>query len=411
MNSFLKLAWRNIWRNKTRTLLTASVVFITVVLSIVMTSEQYGIYDKMIDNIIEVTGDLQIQNKAYWENKSINDAVATDTALIGKIKKLPDVSGVTVHLESFALASHLELTKGVIVAGVVPSDEEGFSKLRNKLSKPSNGKSSAYLLDDDEGVLVGEKLANFLKVGINDTLVLISQGYHGISAAGLFPVRGFIKLPSVELESSLIYMSLPAAQKFYGAADWGTSILIKAANKENEEQLRSKLAEVLPAEYVVKDWKELQPEIVQMIDSDVSSGYFMKGIFYMIITFIIFSTLVMMMYERRKEFGVMHAMGLQKSRLSVIVFIELLLITLLGTFFGVGFGYVLTSILNQNPIPLQGEMAKMMEEYGFEPIIFFSNSADIFYWQPVIVFCITLVLYLFPWITIRKLKIIKAMRG
>ena len=69
MNIFLKMAWRNIWRNKTRTFLTACVVFIAVVLSILMTSEQYGLYDKMIDNVIEITGHLQVQNKEYWGNK------------------------------------------------------------------------------------------------------------------------------------------------------------------------------------------------------------------------------------------------------------------------------------------------------------------------------------------------------
>jgi ABC-type lipoprotein release transport system permease subunit len=404
------MAWRNIWRNKSRTLLTASVVFITVILSIIMTSEQYGIYDKMIDNVIDVTGHLQIQNKAFWENKSINDAVSMDTALIDKIKKTDGIAGVTAHIESFALASYREMTKGAMVIGVVPSEEDGFSNIRKKLDKRTNT-SDNYLKDNDEGVLLGEKLAGFLKVGVNDTLVLISQGYHGISAAGLFPVRGFVKLPSIELESSIIYMSLHAAQKFYGASDLGTSILLKIENKDDLNQMRNKIAGILPGDYCIKDWRELQVEIVQMIDSDKYSGYFMKGIFYMIITFIIFSTLVMMMYERRREFGIIHAMGLQKCGLSFVIFIELVLISFLGTILGLGFGYLITAYLNQNPIPLQGEMAMMMEEYGFEPIIFFSKSWDIFYWQPVIVFSITIILFIFPLITIRNLKIIKAIRG
>jgi lipoprotein-releasing system permease protein len=409
MNFFLKIAWRNIWRNKTRTLLTTCVIFITVVLSIIMTSEQYGIYDKMIDNVIGVTGHLQIQNKAFWENKSINDAVSTDTALIGKIQKLNGIAGLTAHMESFALASYRDMTKGVLVIGVVPSEEDGFSNIRKKLDKRTNAPDN-YLKDNDEGVLLGEKLAGFLKVGVNDTLVLISQGYHGISAAGLFPVRGFIKLPSIELESSIIYMSLLTAQKFYGASDLGTSILLKIENKDNLNQLKDKIAGILPSEYCIKDWRELQVEIVQMIDSDKFSGYFMKGIFYMIITFLIFSTLVMMMYERRREFGIIHAMGLQKFRLSLVIFIELIIICFLGTILGMVFGYLVTVYLNQNPIPLQGEMAMMMEEYGFEPVIFFSKSWDIFYWQPVIVFSITILLFIFPLITIRNLNIIKAIR-
>ena len=375
-----------------------------------MTSEQYGLYDKMIDNVIEITGHLQVQNKEYWGNKSINNAVSTDSTLIGKIKKLPDVEGVTSHLESFALASYREMTKGVMVIGVVPSEEDEFSRLRKKLSKPTDSVRN-YLTDTDEGVLLGEKLANYLKVGINDTLVLISQGYHGISAAGLFPIRGFIKLPSIEMESSIVYMSLQAAQKFYGAADWGTSILVKAKNRGKIKQLKSQVERLLQPDNCVKTWEELQPEIVQMIDSDISSGYIMKGIFYMIIGFIIFSTLVMMMYERRREFGIMLAMGLQKFRLSVIVLIEIIMISVMGTFAGLGIGYLVTWLLNQNPIPLTGEMAKMMEEYGFEPVIFFSKGVDIFYWQPVVVFGITLFLYIFPLITIRRLKIVKAIRG
>jgi ABC-type lipoprotein release transport system permease subunit len=302
------------------------------------------------------------------------------------------------------------MTKGVMVIGIVPSEEDGFSQLRKKLTRQTNS-SDNYLTDNDEGVLIGEKLANYLKVGIKDTLVLISQGYHGISAAGLFPVRGFIRFPSAEMEGSIVYMSLQSAQKFYGAPDWGTSILVKTDSQDHIDLVRKQIETILPPEYCVKSWRELQPEIVQMIDSDVSSGYFMKGIFYMIITFIIFSTLVMMMYERRREFGIMHAMGLQKFRLSVVVFAELLMISLLGTFAGLTIGYLVTYQLNQHPIPLQGDMAKMMEEYGFEPVIFFSKSIDIFYWQPVVVFCITIFLYIFPLITIKKLKIIKAIHG
>jgi ABC-type antimicrobial peptide transport system permease subunit len=107
----------------------------------------------------------------------------------------------------------------------------------------------------------------------------------------------------------------------------------------------------------------------------------------------------------------MLAMGLQKFRLSVIVFFEILMISVMGTFAGLGVGYLITWLLNQHPIPLTGEMAKMMEEYGFEPVIFFSKGIDIFYWQPVVVFGITLFLYIFPLITIRRLKIVKSIRG
>ena len=128
MKTFLKIAWRNIWRNKTRTLLTLSVLFISVFLAILMTSEEDGTFGKIIDNIIDMTGHVQVQNKEYWENKSINEGVILDSALLKNLRKAEHVSKVTTHLESFALASYRDMTKGVMVIGIVPTEEEEFAK-------------------------------------------------------------------------------------------------------------------------------------------------------------------------------------------------------------------------------------------------------------------------------------------
>ena len=99
MDIILKLAWRNIWRNKIRTLLTASVAFISVFLSILITSEQYGMYDKIISNFIDMNGHLQIQDKKYGETKSINQCVPLDSGLLSRINKIEHVQSVTAHLE------------------------------------------------------------------------------------------------------------------------------------------------------------------------------------------------------------------------------------------------------------------------------------------------------------------------
>ncbi|MEI6275908.1 MAG: FtsX-like permease family protein [Prolixibacteraceae bacterium] len=409
MGTFLKIAWRNIWRNKTRTLLTLGVLFISVFLAIVMTSEEDGTYGNIIDNVIDMTGHLQIQDKEYKDGRSINQGMILDSAMLEKFRKTNHVRQLTAHLESFALASCREMTRGVMVVGIVPSEEEDFAGFKEKYLKQTGGKG-IYLKDQDDGVILGEKLASYLRIHVNDTLALISQGYHGASAAGLFPVRGTIRLPSVEMESRMIYMSRAAAENFYGATGLVTSVLVRADDTKNLKQLRKELNTVIPAETCIRSWDEIQPEIVQLIDGKLAGGNFVKGIFYMILGFIIFSTMTMMMYERRKEFGIMAAIGMQKSSLSIVVFFEVILISILGTILGVVAGYLLTSWLFIHPIALQGEMAKSVEEYGFEPFIFFSRNIEIFYWQPIVVFCLTLVIYLFPFISIRRLKIIRAIR-
>ena len=124
------------------------------------------------------------------------------------------------------MASSKELTKGAIIFGIDPLGENQLTKIADKVRK---GK---YLEANDEGVLLGEGLANYLHLGINDTLVMISQGYHGVSAAEKFPVRGIIKHVSPEFNKTIVYMSLSKCQDFFSAENRLSSLVINVADNE-----------------------------------------------------------------------------------------------------------------------------------------------------------------------------------
>ncbi|MCG8701328.1 MAG: FtsX-like permease family protein [Bacteroidales bacterium] len=460
----LKIAWRNLWRSKTRTLLTAFVVFFVVILSILMSSQQYGMYDNMIDNVTEFTGHIQVHDSDYVDSRSMNDAFELSQSQLDEIEQIEHILKVAPRIESFSLASYGDKTKGVAVLGVNPSSEKEISKLDLKLArykltvdstwfekedyeklKPIVGDSytkeaimknriskligkeetnkhwdkitsssfinSQYLNPGDKGVLIGEALGEYLNINLGDTLVMISQGYHGASAANLFVVKGFLKLPLVELERGMVIMELSTCQEFYSAPQMATTVMVKIDKNNNMEKVSASLNELLPKEQVAKTWSELQPETVQMIESDKAGGVFMKGIFYMIIGFIIFGTIMMMLSERKREFGILIAVGLQRGKLALILLYETLMISFLGTLIGFGLSFPIITALHNNPIPLQGDMAEMMEEYGFEAIIFFSNSGYIFYTQALIIFIVSIVIFLFPLMGLGKLNVIKAIRG
>jgi len=462
--NLLKIAWRNLWRSRTRTVLTAFVVFFVVILSIVMSAQQYGMYDNMINNAVEFSGHIQIQDTNYAENKNINDLIELDESLLEQTASVKHVEGVVPRIESFSLASFGNKTKGVAVVGIQPEEEKSISKLDNKIARynlethnleldtaVSNDLStlnkqtfvseeifmerlesniredlfteelaqkiisaskinSKYLENGDKGVVIGQALADYLEIELGDTLVMLSQGYHGATAAALYPVKGFIKLPLVQLERGIVFMDIHALQDFFSAPNMATSILVKVNKNSQVKNVTRNLNDMLPDDLVAKSWDELQPEMVQMIESDKAGGVFMKGIFYMIVGFIIFGTIMMMLSERKKEFGILIAVGLKRSILATILLIETLLISLLGTLIGFGLSYPIVNFLHKNPIPLQGQMAEVMEDYGFEPIIFFSNNADIFYTQALIIFIVTIVIFCFPLMSLRKLNVIKSIR-
>lgn len=466
MKTYFKLAWRNLWRNKTRTFLTTFIVLFVVLISSMMSSQQFGIYDQMIENITELSGHLELQDTGYKENKTINYTFEANDDLISTINDHEEIIAAIPRLESFSLSSYGDRTKGVAILGIDPELEKLSMKLDKKLvnyiisdesiqnikdtailskiKKDMLGKSyvskerllidlkmnfpkedsttfkeminrskidSKYLANGDDGVILGEKLAKYLRVSIGDTLTLIGQGYHGVSAAGLFPVKGFVKLPMVQLERRVIFMNLPSCQQYFSAYGLITSFSIRVKDNDKLDDIKEDIQAKLPGNLVINTWEENQVEALQMIQSDKAGGVLMKGIFYMIVGFIIFGTVMMMMSERKREFGILISIGLLKKKLSVILFIETLLVSCLGAILGILISYPILTIMSHNPIPLQGDMASMMEDYGFEPMLFFANSSFIFYRQAIIIFSITIAIFLFPLLTIKKLNVIKSIRS
>ncbi len=406
MTANIKLAWRNLWRNKRRTLITVSSIFFGVLLSAYMTSMQEGSYDKMVEIVVKFySGYMQVHQEDYWENKSINNSFDYDQALVDQLKKHPEVDFVIPRLESFGLASSGELTRGAAIFGIVPEVETQLTGIADKIVL---GK---YLQSSDNGVVIGEGLAKYLKMNLIDTLVILTQGYHGASSAGKFPVVGIIRHVSPELNKSIIYMELKTCQSFLGADNKLTSLVVNVPGNEAMKRTLKKLKSEIKSPYSVMSWEEMQPDVVQQIESDRAGGIIMKVILYIVIAFGIFGTIMMMIAERRREFGVMISIGMQKRTLAFILFIETLFIGMLGILSGIAVSMPLLVIQAKNPIPLTGETAKLMEDFGFEPYMFFSTAPGIFSQQAISVFVLTLLIGIYPVIASMRFNANKAMHG
>jgi ABC-type lipoprotein release transport system permease subunit len=131
-----QLAWKNLWRNKRRTIITAASIFFAVFFSLVMRSFQLGAYDRMFKNIIEsYTGYLQIQHRDYFDEPTIDNSFELSQPLIDKIESDPNVNTLVPRLESFALAADESRTQGVMVLGIDPEGEEKVTDLKSKLVK------------------------------------------------------------------------------------------------------------------------------------------------------------------------------------------------------------------------------------------------------------------------------------
>jgi ABC-type lipoprotein release transport system permease subunit len=406
MKTIIIIAWRNLWRNKRRTLITAASVFFGVIISTVMSSMQEGSYDSNVKNSVRFyTGYLQIQHQDYWEEKTLENHITYDEALFQRIQQNAMVKNITPRLEYFALASRGSATKVAQVTGINPDMEKEVTNITSNIDQ------GRYLEKGDAGVVIGSLLAENLELGVGDTITLTGQGYRYATAAGLFPVKGIVDFPSQELNKTMVYMALETCQQFYNAPDMLTSVSVMITDNDKLAEVQNQIGSLLPEDYTTMNWKEMMPALVQQIESDRAGGYIFMAILYMIILFGILGTIMMMIAERRRELGVMMAVGMKRLKLATVIVIETFFIGVLGAVTGILGSIPIVGYYVNNPIPLEGQTAEVMESYGWEPFMFFSSEPRIFYLQAIIVFILTVVVAIYPVTKIFTMKEINALRA
>jgi putative ABC transport system permease protein len=467
-----QLAWKNLWRNKRRTLITAASVFFAVFFALVMRSFQLGAYDRMFKNVIEsYSGYLQLQGEDYFDDPTLDNGFVLNNDLVSKLETDPNVNAVVPRLESFAMAAAGSRTQGVMVMGIDPVEEEKVSDIRGRLvsfsltpnaimalkadSLPRKTKNlldvfenesyagtSLLMLDldistedsaavlpvlrrhasfsnnylkaeDTDGVLIGSGLSRYLRIAVGDTLVLLGQGYHGTSAAGKYAVRGIIKLPTPDIDNIIVYMPIAAAGELYAAPGLATSAVISIKSNDDKDvtATAARLGKMVSDGLVIRPWQELNAILVNQMDADNKSGMIMIGILYLVIAFGVFGTVLMMLAERKREFGMLVSIGMKKRKLAWVISLEMFMIGVLGVAAGLVAALPLIYYGNIHPIRLTGELASMYEDYGFEPVMPTLLPDTYVLWQTVVVLIILLIAIGFSIRKIFKINVINALRA
>jgi len=401
----LKLAWRNIWRNRKRSLITVLAIVIAVFLSIVMRSMQLGMYDNMIGNVVGAfSGYVQVHSNGYWDEQIIDNAFEPSQELLNKINNTEGVNNTIQRVQSGSLSSNEDLSKFVFITGIEPEKEKLLTNWDKRLVE------GALLTKESKGINIGKGIASFFNLETGDTLVFIGQGYHGMQAVGAYPVIGILDMKNPKLNNISVFMTLLMAQEFLSAENMITHLVIDKEEYEDEEAMADNIASSLSDDYEVMTWQEMMPELEQTIQADSAGGLIMVFILYMIISFGIFGTVLMMTQERQYEFGVVISIGMKKVKLIITMVYETLLLTSVGVVSGLLLSRPLILYFYYYPLRFPEEQAMVMEEFGFEAIIPFMTSYDIPLTHGLIIFCISVVISLYPAISILVLDPIKAMK-
>ena len=403
-----KIAWRNIYRNRKRSLITITSIFAALFLIILMRALQFGFYDNIIKTVVEsYAGYVEIHADGYWDNQSLDNSMEVDQKLINDINSVEGVENIVQRLQTFSLISMGEKTKGGVINGVDISDEQKITDWNKKMV------SGSFDLGENE-IIVGKGIAEYFDIRENDTLILYGQGYRGMMAAGKYPVKGVIDLKNPDLNKLGIFMTIESARNYVSSEEISTHIIIDKEQYYDEEKIVKDLSQILSKDYEIMTWKQTLPEIEQTITADSAGGLIMAFILYIIVVFGMFGTVLMMTEERKYEFGVLISIGMSRIRLFGIILMETIILSMIGVLLAIILTYPISYYFNLNPInmaALMGEGAdQMMEDLGFSPLAPMSISWDIPLSHALVIFIFSLLISIYPAIKILNLNPVKSMK-
>ena len=403
-----KIAWRNIYRNKKRSLITITSIFAALFLIIFMRALQFGFYDNLIKTVVEsYAGYVEVHAKGFWDNQNLENSMVVDNELIKNIESVNGVENTVERLQSFSLISTGEKTRGGVINGVVIEDEQKITDWNKNIIDGS------FQLERNE-IIRAKGIAEYFDLQIGDSLILYGQGYRGMMAAGKYPVKGIIDLKNPNLNKLGIFMTLESARDYVSSDNISTHIIIDKRQYYSEDKILNDLESILSSDYEVMTWKETLPEIEQTITADSAGGLIMAFILYIIVVFGMFGTVLMMTEERKYEFGVLISIGMSRIRLFSIILVETVILSMIGVVLAILVTYPISYYFYLNPInivTLMGEGADVMiEEFGFDPVVPFSISLDIPFSHALIIFTFSLLISVYPAIRIFRLNPVKSMK-
>ena len=405
-----KMAWRNIWRNTRRTILTICAIAFASLLLVFMLSFQFGSYETMINTSVKIqTGHLQIQAQEFQEKKNIRQVVPEPEKIAAILKTISHIAAYTYRGQAFSLISSNDRTYGVAVTGIDPDREADVSRLKSLIRE-----GDFLTAEDTDQALIGRLLAQNLRVKLGDELTVLGQGRDGSIAATVVQIKGIFSSGISDFDRAAIQIPLRTFQEIYSMQGAVHEVVVIADSLRNVDAIKTGVEAGLPSlnlknPLMVLDWDELMPGLRQSIEMDLISGLIFYLLLVLVVAFSILNTFLMAIFERTREFGVLMAIGTAPGRLTKVLLIESMTMTLIGIVTGIIVGSLITLYFQVHGIDFSGA-SELLSQFGITGRMYPKLSWLSAISGPLAVLMITFFAALYPALKVRRLQPVEAMR-
>jgi ABC-type lipoprotein release transport system permease subunit len=329
-----KIAWRNLWRRKRRTLITGISIGFGVMLAVTFTGTgDYGYTNMINTSAIMGLGHVTIEPHGYNQTPSLNKRLRKTGQIRERVLTMPGVSDAIVRITGQAMFASASKTIGGMFMGIDPVQE---SPEQNLLIR-SLVQGEIFSGKDSRGVVVGSKMAEKLNLRIGKKLVYTTTDVNGEIVSEIARVTGIFKTGVNEVDGGMVLLPIDSVRTtlHYDAED-ATLLAVIINDQRYAERMRDNisLAERDP-QIEVLSWQQTQAELAGIITMDRSGNYISQFLIGLLIASGILNTLLMSVLERTREFGVMMAVGMSPRTLFMLVVVESLWLAIIGIVIGI----------------------------------------------------------------------------
>lgn len=388
-----------------------------------------GMSDKRTEEAIKYeVSHLQIHHSDYFKNEDINYTIPNTQRILNKIKTYPEIESVSNRLEVPVMIKSSATGTGVKLVGIDPEHEKGVTSIyeavydsadvakelnveKNRIRKFVQDSCGQYFKENTryKQIVIGEKLAEQLKVDIKSKVVTNLQTADGELTGGVFRVVGIYRITNSQFENSMAFVKKDDLQELTGLKE-GTAheIAVRLNDDAQIKPVMKKLKSEFP-DVSVMSWKELQPELGMMTEWMNVMLYVIMVIILLALGFGIVNTMLMVVMERVKELGMLMAIGMNRARVFSMIMLETILLSLTGGVIGMGIAALLVKYFGNVGIDLS-LFSKGFEAIGFSSILY-PQIGLVFYFTITILIIVTAILAsIYPALKALKLKPAEALR-
>lgn len=398
-----KIAFRNIFRQKRRSILTG----LTMAGGFILLSIAYSVSEGTYDNVIDIftrsyTGHVQIHKKGYLDRPSIYKNFTDLNSLTEILDSNDKVESWSPRVFSSALSFIEKKTTVANIIGIDPKREALNTNIKNKIK---NGRLIAQ--EPSNEVMIGPGLSEVLEAELGDQLVLISQGADGSIANDIFIVTAIFKGDISSFDRNNCYIHIKKAQEFLMLPDRYHEINIVLTDFHDSRSVAAWLDETIEKELEAKPWQVINKQFYETMLADKQGMWIALIIIVVIVAIGVLNTVLMAILERTREFGVLKALGTRPASILYMIILESVYLALLSVLFGL----IVSLVINYLMMKYGIDYPTAVDISGFVvSTMYGSLKLKVFVLPAVVTFFTALIVSVFPAIRAMRIKPVNAMR-